>query len=56
MRQDDPVYSRLFPGYGREPGIRSRFEGLQFPATAKKFAVSQAREIRLQPLDSVNNR
>jgi len=39
MLFEDIVDSRFFPGYGREPGIHSRFEGLKFPASAKKFPV-----------------
>jgi hypothetical protein len=56
MLFEDIVGSRFFPGYGRKPGIRSPFEGLKFPATAKKFPVSQAREIGLQRPDLLYNR
>jgi hypothetical protein len=44
MRSDDIVCSRFFPGYGLEPGIRSRLEGLKFPVSRKKFPVCEARE------------
>ena len=46
----DIVGSRFFPGYGLEPGIRSRFKRLQFPAPTKKFPLSQAGKSRFNLL------
>ena len=42
--------SWFFPSYGREPGIRSPFEGLKFPATAKNSRLAKLGKLGLNSL------